>query len=111
MYGNPHTPLLPQFPNIFATNGNNIMRCLGCNNIISDIPPKSPHKYVDTRLSLSNLSASTLTNSLSRKQQFSNSNAVDQQSANMLAIANSGTLDAISPKSPLLTSSLGKCKE
>ena len=111
MYGNPHTPLLPQFQNIFTTNGNNMMRCLGCNNIISDIPPKSPHKYIDTRLSLSNLSASGLTNSLSKKPLCSNSNVVNQQLANMLAIANSGTLDTISPKSPLLTSSLGKYKE
>ena len=110
MYGNPRTPLLPQFTNMWANNGNNVMRCLGCNNIISEQPPKSPQKYIETRLSHSNLSGSALTNSLSRKQLCSNVNAVNQLSANMIDIANDGTLNTSSPKSPSILSSSGKYK-
>ena len=72
MYGNPHTPLLPQFPSSIWTSNQTgsagLTRCMGCSNVILDRPPGSPKKPIESKGSYGNLSCPDRSNKFGTKQ-------------------------------------------
>ena len=110
MYGNPHTPLLPHFPNnIWSSTGSN--KCLGCNNIVgSEKPPQSPKRTFDYKGSYNNLTENHDRNNSSLRKHHLGANASHASKPNAMkhvAFANSLIPNSDLQQSPTLLSSPG----
>ena len=107
MYGNPHTPLLPQFPNnIWSSNTSTPVRCSGCGHIIPEELPQSPTKKIEAKGSY-NITSSDC-NILSENLQMPLNNSSSKHfSTKYASFGKNGPLTNDCLKSPAMISSAG----
>ena len=113
MYGNPHTPLLPQFPSSIWTSNQTgtagLTRCIGCSNVILDRPPGSPKKPIESKGSYGNLSCPDRGNKFGPKQLNSiiKSNTNNASIKQQINFANHIAIPECFPSSPSMILSPG----
>ena len=113
MYGNPHTPLLPQFPSSIwtsnQTGSSGLTRCMGCSNVIFDRPPGSPKKPMESKGSYVNLSCPDRSNKFGTKQLNSivKSNTNNASIKQQINLANHIAIPEGFPSSPSMILSPG----